>query len=969
MDIRLMIGPKLFRLTTAILFCGLLVSCGGSGSSSGDTAGKFSVGGTVSGLLDSVTLRNNATNVLTVRKNGSFVFNTLLNTGDSYSVVVHTQPVDQVCTVSNASGVIANADVTDVTVSCGSGVNLSGSYQAVPLIRIDSDVNDATAAPNVDNGSFTVAQPIQNFSTVHGFATLNGTGRILEGDRFASSADAFDVYRVNLQKDQSLRLQVVDFSGVDVFTGDLDLYLYDDTFTQIDSSVTTTEFENITVPADGEYYITVAAFSGSSKYTLNLNLVAPLNSTQQNSTDFIPGEAVIQFKTGVAISNFKANSLVVDNEPMRLSHVQTTRAALASFNIEDTSVAAVTSQSKTKPGFIDELKQNNFLSYQKYKTLQKIKRLQQRADIAYAEPNYIYHATSVPTDPFYKLQWNYPAINLPLAWDITTGSRAGSSVIVAVVDTGVFLAHPEFAGQLVNGYDFISASSNAADGGGIDSNPDDPGDSAQLNNSSWHGTHVSGTIAAKTNNNVGVAGVAWQAKIMPIRALGTQGGSNYDIIQSIRFAAGLSNDSLTVPAQKADIINLSLGGTGYSQAAQDAYNAVRAAGVIVVAAAGNENTSQLSYPASYDGVVSVSATDFADKRAPYSNFGTQVDVAAPGGNQSADLNNDGYGDGVLSALVDDSSGTRQPTYKFYQGTSMATPHVAGVFALMRAVYPAITPAQIDSLLSSGAITTDLGAAGRDDIFGNGLIDALKAVQMAQLLANGGTPPPLPARIVATPRQLVLGANSDATLLLSNAGDDPASITSVTVDAVWLNVVEGTVDADKLGDYRVSIDRTGLSDSSYIGQITFNLSTGSTLSVPVRMDVGVVADIGDVGSIYVLLLDLNNDFVDQATVFDTGNGSFDYSFSKVAPGNYRIVGGSDIDNDLFICQLAEACGGYPVLNDLSVIEVLDSDIAGLDFTVDIQANFGLSSASTDVTKAAVRFQRTPADVTRTRQLPR
>ena len=960
MDIRFyQIFTSVYRLIAVLLLLGLF-SCSSSNSDGGIVL--YSVGGTVTGLQGSVTLRNNGTDELTLSRSGSFSFSTKLNSGVSYSIDIQVQPGGQTCTLINAAGIIVNTNVSNVLVSCEDGVTLSGSYQAAPLIQVDSDINDSFAAANVNNGSFVEAQSIANFSTVHGFATLAGTGRVLDGDRFASSEDEFDFYRVNLQKSQTLRLQIADLVPEDVFDeiqGDLDLYLYDSGFNLRGFSTSTTEFENIIVPDDGDYFIKVVAVSGSSKYTLNLNIVSPLNIRQQNSVDFMPGEAIIKFKPDAVVNNFKASQ-----QQMALRHQKTTRATLASFDI---SSASVSSSLKAKPDFIDELAQKNPASYKKYRTLQKIKQLRLRQDIEYVEPNYIYKPLRVPNDEFYNLQWHYPAINLPQAWDITTGLRAGSDVIVAVVDTGVYLAHPELSGQLVGGYDFISDITNAADGNGIDADPDDPGDSAQLNSSSWHGTHVAGTVAAESDNANGVAGVAWQAKIMPLRVLGTLGGSSYDIIQAISYAAGLANDSGGTPAQKADIINLSLGGSGFSQASQDAYTAVRAQGVIVVAAAGNENTSQLSYPASYDGVVSVSAAGFDNNRAPYSNFGTMIDVAAPGGNQAVDLNNDGYGDGVLSTLVDDSSGSRVATLNFYQGTSMAAPHVAGVFALMRAEHPTISPDEIDGLLSAGSITTDLGTAGRDDIYGHGLLDALKAVQEAQRLNNGGILPPLPPLIVATPSQLTMGGTSTATLLLSNEGGGSASVTGVTDNADWLSVAEGVVDASKLGEYQVTVDRTGLNDSSYLGTIVFTLDTGGSVEIQVSMDVGQVDKTGNAGTIYILLLDPNYNFIDQVQATDSGNGIFGYSFSNVLSGGYRIVAGSDIDNDLFICQLAEACGGYPTIDSFSTVEVGDSAISGLDFVIDIQASFGAAGLSSIIGSSG--FKRSMAVVTDNKKVSR
>lgn len=936
-----------------------LVSCGGGSDSGTGQVTTYSIGGNVSGLQGIVKLQNNGVDTVTISTSGAFAFNGELESSDSYSVIVISQPAGQSCSLNNTSGVVQASNVTTIVVTCVDVVSatLSGTYQAAPLTRVDSDINDPFAVANVSNNTSETAQLLPTFASVNGFATAIATGRTAELDRFASVADIDDFYRVSLQANQTLRLQVVDFSGEDTFTGDLDLYLYDLDLNLIAYSDTTTEFETITVPTSGDYYIRVSAWSGSSKYTLDLNTVSGASTSNQGAGEFVTGEAIVQFKTGVQVDNV-VNSFNANNQQILLSHSEPARAMRMNFSGFNVNSAAVLTSKAVESTFTANLEQSNVTSYQKFQTLQKIKRLNQRADVEFAEPNYIVRAKQVPNDEFYGLQWHYPAINLPQAWDITIGTRidSGADVIVAVVDTGVFLAHTEFSGQLVSGYDFISDISNAADGDGIDSNPDDPGDGAQLSSSSWHGTHVSGTVAANSNNSNGIAGVAWQAKIMPLRVLGVDGGSTYDTIQAIRFAAGLSNDSGTVPAQVADVINLSLGGYGFSQAEEDAFTAVRDAGVIVVAAAGNETTSLLSYPASYAGVISVSATDFANARAPYSNFGSMIDVAAPGGNQGADLNNDNEGDGVLSTLVDDSSGSRVSTYAFYQGTSMATPHMAGVVALMRAVYPSLTPVELDALLSAGVITTDLGSAGRDDTYGHGLIDALKAVSEAQKLENGGALPPQPALIVATPNQLTLGTSSAASLVLSNEGDATASISGVSDNASWLTITEDSVDANKLGDYQISIDRTGLADSSYLGTITFSLSTGSSLQVQVTMDVGDVDKIGETGTIYLLLIDSDDEIVAEVGSVNLGDGSYSYSFDGIDVGSYQIVGGSDVDNDMFLCQLAETCGGYPTIDALSTIEVVADDINNLDFVVDILSTFGSSNIAADGVVGTSGFMR-------------
>jgi len=358
-------------------------------------------------------------------------------------------------------------------------------------------------------------------------------------------------------------------------------------------------------------------------------------------------------------------------------------------------------------------------------------------------------------------------------------------VVVAVIDTGVLLDHPDLQANLTHngisgdGYDFINDSTSARDGDGIDSNPYDVGDLGVGNGaSSFHGTHVSGTVSAVTNNNLGVAGVSWNTRIMPMRVMGVGGGTSYNIAQAVRYAAGLSNDSNTLPSQKADIINLSLGGSSYSQDSQAVYTMARNAGVIIIASAGNDYSSQPNYPASYDGVVSVSAVDMNSNIAPYSNYGQYVDVAAPGGDTSRDLNGDGRADGVLSTL----GNLDGPDYRYYQGTSMAAPHVAGVAALMKAVNPNLTPDEFDAYLQNFEIVNDMGTPGRDNLYGYGLIDALKAVQAQQ---GGGTTSSL---LQLSPAALNFGwATTTASLIASVVGTTAITVTSVTDNASWLTV--------------------------------------------------------------------------------------------------------------------------------------------------------------------------------------
>jgi serine protease len=330
-------------------------------------------------------------------------------------------------------------------------------------------------------------------------------------------------------------------------------------------------------------------------------------------------------------------------------------------------------------------------------------------DIEYAEPNFIVTAYMVPNDPYYNpYQWHldnpvYGGINMQQAWDISTGS---SSVIVAVIDSGVayedysiYLRAPDLAGTtFVPGYDFVNG----------DNHPND--DNA-------HGTHVTGTIAQTTNNSYGVAGVAFQTAIMPIKVLGKDGsGSDTTVANGIQFAAD----------NGAKVINMSLGGPSPSRTLENAVKYAYNKGVTIVASAGNDGKEGIGYPAAYKECIAVGATRYDEKTTYYSNYGSEIDIVAPGGDVTVDQNGDGYGDGVFQQTFNPD--TKDPTdfgFWFFQGTSMAAPHVSGVSALVIAKFGDIGPDNVRQKLQTTA--EDHGAAGWDKYYGWGIVDAYKAL--------------------------------------------------------------------------------------------------------------------------------------------------------------------------------------------------------------------------------------------------
>jgi serine protease len=380
--------------------------------------------------------------------------------------------------------------------------------------------------------------------------------------------------------------------------------------------------------------------------------------------------------------------------------------------------------------------------------------LENQGNVIFAEPDRrVYPMAAVtPNDTFYAgSQWHLQdsvvsgyagAANLPLAWGETQGS---SSIVVAVIDTGV-LNHNDLSSRLIggnasaSGYDFINDVTTANDGNGRDSDPTDPGDwnpTTRINcpkyDSSWHGTHVAGTIGATSNNATGVTGVDWNAKLLTARVLGRCGGYTSDIVDAIAWSAGISVPNVPSNGNPAKVLNMSLGALGSCPPLlQTAINSAVARGAVVVAAAGNENTyASTLYPANCNNVINVTALTQQGDREPQSNYGTFVDIAAPGESIYSTHDN-----GITSANASN-------TYAAHTGTSMATAHVSGVVSLMLAAQPALSNGAVPAGNVASTVEGLLKSAARSfpatsncngtTLCGAGMLDAYQAVIAARNL--------------------------------------------------------------------------------------------------------------------------------------------------------------------------------------------------------------------------------------------
>jgi serine protease len=579
--------------------------------------------------------------------------------------------------------------------------------------------------------------------------------------------------------------------------------------------------------------------------------------------------------------------------------------------------------------------------------------------VAYAQPNYIRYPLKTPNDEYYQYQWHYDPqhLNLPAAWDLEDGTSR--PVVVAVVDTGALIRkrHPDLTPVFLPGYDFISYPEVAMDGDGRDPDPEDEEaasqDQGQRPGSGYHGSHVAGTIAALTNNGLGVAGVSWGAKVVPVRVLGLGGGADADILDGLLWAAGVEVPGVPRNANPAQVINMSLGGRGACSqlpAWQEAIRQVNAQPQkpVIVVAAGNEQDDASNYtPASCQGVITVGATEYRNYRSFFSNYGPRIDVMAPGGDVTQDLNGDGYPDGVLSTLWSNQAGG--PAYAFYNGTSMAAPHVAGIVALMKAKNPSLGYAEVLNLLKSTARPlSDQACTGsphprvrvtlRASDCGAGLVDPARALQ-----AVGGGPGPGPSpdfQLQLSPASLSLapgqmgqvqvgvvasgGFSGPVTLTLLGAptgvtgsfSPNPATGSSV----LTLSAASGAV----TGTYTLTVRGTA---GSLVREASLNLSVVAAPPPPPPP--------ATIAGTYVFGL-----YIDQDGNLDETKSTYirilrdgrsaPYTLRNLSPGTYLVAAWKDVNENGEVDD-----GDYlGVYTDAQGNELVQPPKTGVDFSVEV-----------------------------------
>ncbi|GGY50232.1 S8 family serine peptidase [Parvularcula lutaonensis] len=829
---------------------------------------------------------------------------------------------------------------------------------ADPILTVDSDLADPNNS-NTANGTISQAQFIDPDAEVRGY--IQCTGKISPSDPCDPNDDDQDYYRATLEAGQVVTLTIADFSPQTPDTLDLDLYLTDLTGTILAQSIAfSSKNETVTVPENGEYIIIADAFVGSSNYSL---VITPAFSTgpQQPAAASQMSTMSPHFLTVVEPQSTAIPDPVRKRYRERQVASREDRRVLRPRLVTmDDGDLAPAKTGALSPGFLrdrlgietDAPVDPDYAA--KLTLLHHIKITNATARREVLAP-YHYprmHQVAPPPDP--SLQWNLGSVDWQSALQEIEDRLPGAQrPLVAVLDSGVLTTHPKIAPVIVDARDFVPA---FIDGDAFDAEAEESVDPNDPNGSEcfdFHGTHVA-TIATAprggpTLNGRDMVGGAPFADLMMLKLGFSQGDDCRlivgDIPEAIRYAAGLPNASQTLPPRRADVINLSFGGPAPNPATEAAIEEAIAAGVIVVASAGNDGDGTEngpSWPASFPDVFAVAATDINDLRAPYSSFYPQVEIAAPGGDVRFDLNVDGFADGIIGGVgrLNTAGNGFDPRYSLYQGTSMAAPMAAAGFALMKSIYPQLTSDEAHRLVEEGLLTTDIGAPGRDPETGFGLISYRKMVDVALQLRDDALNLPPGFRI--DPPVVDLGnIGNTATIDVTRLGSPSFTIdrVSVAVTGSSASIPDGqplVTDAEGFGTYEITVDRSGFTPGSYFGEITVHASNGDTKIVPLSFQIPQPSLNAETAPALILLEAFDgNGFTEVDRIVSNGAGE-SFSLTGVEAGDYRLRITTDMDFDREICDAGELGGTFPgkACDSTAVFTVPDdSESVTLDLILD------------------------------------
>jgi serine protease len=806
----------------------------------------------------------------------------------------------------------------------GPGVRLAGTLSLPAGATVDSDLNDVHQLGRTRNNDLASAQALTAPVLLVGSVNRPGTG---PAGHHQADGDATDAYVLDLQAGDLVELEFAPGATDAAHPPDLDLYVvsHDGALTG-SSDGSDGRYECVRITQTARYYLKVDAFQQASAYTLRAGPAATPTTgctATASRASFDAGELVAQLRTpapGLATA-LSSRATGAPRGPYLITVA--TGATSATSASPPQRQTAQSQRATSSPAHLPDTR---------LETLRQAKTLRATGDYDFVEPNWrLDTATTLgsfpPDDLHYGEQrWHHALIELPAAIGRLQALpvQPAQRPIIAVIDTGVMLDHPDLQPQLASlGRAFVT---DRVPGDRNQANGDDQ--RLAEDNAISHGTHVAGTAAAATFNGIGVAGVAPMARLMPLNVVGRNGSAKtIDILQAMRYAAGLDNSAGVLPARRADIINLSMGTPGAcSVAFQDTIRRVRAAGTLVVVAAGSKadnasgQSTEVQQPANCAGAIAVGAVRSDRQRSPYANSGATLTVTAPGGDLDPASLARGDSAGIFSTLVNfTGDGQRVAGVGPQQGSSMAAPQVSGVLALMRYLDPELSPESVDALFASGQLTDDLGEPGRDHHHGWGLINARKAVE-AVLVPQAGADSVVSgsATLGIRPARLDLGnLRSTATLDLVVTAGRRATVTDAVVavrsDSPALTLQVTAADPSiSLHRQTVTLDRRLLpADGLHAVTVTFTLRSGAELAVPVTLErpAGSAESGPGWGPAYVTLHDPDTGRLLHTVIAHAAQGRYRWQLDGYRRARVQVRASGDPNNDGQHCRPGKPCGHH------------------------------------------------------------
>ena len=814
--------------------------------------------------------------------------------------------------------------------------NIRGEVTLNGNLIIDSDVPNK-AFSFLSNNQSSEAQPAFSPVTIIGYA---GEHISDEGEY---TYDPLDVFVLNVE-DTTINISLYQTNS----SADLDIFIYDeaDLSSPVSFSANLTSFESLSFNGSGIYYLVVDSDMSArgSKYAM---VIAERDEESTTNTIIDTGEFLIKAKQDSEL--YSNNSWESQNQFRDIFKSIPKEEEIIKVKPDYENIENILNKSYLKMKVSNEFQ----LDLELVTELRKIKTLQQlriKFPGYLLDLNHVYFPDADPEpfspDPFYdEYQWNLRQINTKEALDLV--GQDTKDIVVAVLDSGA-PTEDSFAYQnssfVDDGYDFVSDTDSSFDGDGLDDDPTDPDfQPVQSDGEIFgsHGSHVATTISAKNDGNE-INGLA--VKTLPLRVCGSDrsenggGCSSYDQLQAFYYLQGKNNDSGEVYDADAygdvEIINMSLGGGGNNQIICNEIVNLKNAGIFVVASAGNEGNSAIRFPASCEYAFSVSSTKYDEQLSTFSSFNDYVDIAAPGGQVSEDLDGNEIGDGILAYSFKNSShdGNDYKGLQVYNGTSMAAPHVSGYFGLIKYLDSDITFDELDLLLKSGQLTKDIGLPGKDDLFGHGLMDMYKGLS---LLTTGVDFASL-AYPRLSPGKVFMGyALEDKTFEITKVGDGNLEITNIDIQDIngVLTYEASDVDIDGFGTYKALINRTNLSDGSFVSLIKFSFSNDTHASIPVLYASGESKEKETVDQLWICAVN-DDDEIIPCDVMQMERGVASFRIREVPNDTYTQVFACTTlaDNLSFnnsgICGPGDLRGEYKGAN----FTVDGSDVTDINFSI-------------------------------------